>query len=257
LSPTGATAGGPAFTLTVNGTNFNSSSVVNFNGVAKATTFLSAAQITAAIAAADIATAGQVSVTVTNPAPGGGTTTNQVFAIVDFALTQATSTTVQITAGTPATVVFNLTTTPAGSALPADVNFTCAVPASLTSMSCALNPTKVSAGSTSGSTTLTITTMATVAPTHRRQDPWTPYLPWVTTTVLAGLMAIFFAGRQKMAPSRGRMAYLTLLLLVIVTAGLVGCATTPISTQKGASTLTVTSTSAGVSKTTTVNINVN
>jgi type IV pilus biogenesis protein CpaD/CtpE len=70
-------------------------------------------------------------------------------------------------------------------------------------------------------------------------------------------MAIFFSGWQKIAPLQGRMAYLTLVLLVIVTAGLVGCATTPISTPKGASSVTVTSTSGGVSKTTTVNINVN
>jgi len=51
--------------------------------------------------------------------------------------------------------------------------------------------------------------------------PWTPYLPWATATILAGLMAILFAGRQKIAPLRGRMAYVTLVLLVIATAGLV------------------------------------
>ena len=68
LSPTSATAGGAAFTLTVNGTGFVSTSVVKFNGATKTTTFVSATQLTAAITAADIATAGTASVTVTNPA---------------------------------------------------------------------------------------------------------------------------------------------------------------------------------------------
>ena len=58
LSPTSATAGGAAFTLTVNGTGFVSTSVVKFNGAAKTTTFVNATQLTAAITAADIATAG-------------------------------------------------------------------------------------------------------------------------------------------------------------------------------------------------------
>jgi hypothetical protein len=71
LSPTSATAGGAAFTLTVNGTGFVSTSLVKFNGASKTTTFVSTTKLTAAITAADIATAGTVSVTVTNPAPGG------------------------------------------------------------------------------------------------------------------------------------------------------------------------------------------
>jgi len=81
LSPTSATAGGAGFTLTVNGTGFVSGSIVKFNGVAKATSFVRSAQVTAAITAADIATAGTVSVVVTNPAPGGGASNAQTFTI--------------------------------------------------------------------------------------------------------------------------------------------------------------------------------
>lgn len=73
ISPNSAVVGGGAFTLTINGTNFVAASMVNFNGTAPATTFVSAAQLTAAIPAAAIASAGTVAVTVTNPAPGGGT----------------------------------------------------------------------------------------------------------------------------------------------------------------------------------------
>ena len=73
LVPSAATAGGAAFSLIVNGTNLISTSVVNFNGSPRVTTFVSGGQVTAAITAADIATAGSASITVTNPTPGGGT----------------------------------------------------------------------------------------------------------------------------------------------------------------------------------------
>jgi hypothetical protein len=72
LNPSSATPGGPACTLTVNGTNFLSSSVVRWNGANRTTTYVNSTQLTAAIAAADIAAAGTASVTVFNPAPGGG-----------------------------------------------------------------------------------------------------------------------------------------------------------------------------------------
>src|SRR5258708_5644668 len=57
ISPTSAVATAAAFTLTVNGTNFVASSVVNLAGVARTTTFVSATQLTVAIPAAAIATA--------------------------------------------------------------------------------------------------------------------------------------------------------------------------------------------------------
>jgi hypothetical protein len=67
ISPSNSTAGGPAFTLVVNGSNFVSGAVVRWNGAARTTTFVSAAQVRAAIAAADIAAAGTANVTVANP----------------------------------------------------------------------------------------------------------------------------------------------------------------------------------------------
>lgn len=81
LDPTTAIAGGLPFTLTVNGANFVSSSTVYWNGSPRATTFISSTQLAAVISAADIATAGTASVTVVNPAPGGGTSNAQPFSI--------------------------------------------------------------------------------------------------------------------------------------------------------------------------------
>jgi hypothetical protein len=48
--------------------------MVNWNGAARTTTFVSATKLQAAITAADIATTGTASVTVVNPAPGGTST---------------------------------------------------------------------------------------------------------------------------------------------------------------------------------------
>ncbi|MGC1646990.1 MAG: IPT/TIG domain-containing protein [Candidatus Sulfotelmatobacter sp.] len=75
LSPNSATAGGAAFTMTVNGTNFGAKAVVNLNGTAQTanTTFVSGNQLMVAVPASAIATPGTISVTVTNPAtPGTG-----------------------------------------------------------------------------------------------------------------------------------------------------------------------------------------
>lgn len=73
ITPTVAASGGAGFTLTVTGTNFISTSVVNFNGTPESTNFTSASQVIATIPASAIATSGTADVTVVNPAPGGGT----------------------------------------------------------------------------------------------------------------------------------------------------------------------------------------
>ncbi len=73
LSPDSATAGGAAFVLTVDGTNFGSKAVVNWNGVAQTanTTYVSGSQLTVAVPASAIATSGTIRITVTNPAVAG------------------------------------------------------------------------------------------------------------------------------------------------------------------------------------------
>jgi len=75
LSPSSALAGAGALTLTLNGSNFLSTSMVTYNGVAHPATFVSASALTITLNAADLATAGSYAVVVTNPAPGGGSST--------------------------------------------------------------------------------------------------------------------------------------------------------------------------------------
>src|SRR5216117_2230750 len=61
-------AGGPGFTLTVNGTNFEANSVVRWNGSNRTTSFVSGAQLTASITAGDIAASGTATIVVFNSA---------------------------------------------------------------------------------------------------------------------------------------------------------------------------------------------
>ena len=81
ISPNSAVAGGAAFTLTINGTNFVAASMANFGGAAPTTTFVNSTQLTVAIPAASVASTGMLAVTVTNPAPGGGTSNPVNFTI--------------------------------------------------------------------------------------------------------------------------------------------------------------------------------
>lgn len=81
IDPSSAVAGSGSFTLTVNGSNFISGSVVRWNGANRTTTFVSATQLTAFISSADISSPGTADVTVFTPAPGGGTSSAVTFTI--------------------------------------------------------------------------------------------------------------------------------------------------------------------------------
>ena len=81
LSPTSVIAGGAPFVLSLTGSNFINGSVVNWNGNGLSTTFTSSTQLSASVPAANIATTGTATVTVFNPAPGGGTSSSQIITI--------------------------------------------------------------------------------------------------------------------------------------------------------------------------------
>ena len=81
VSPSSAFAGDSGFTLTINGANFVTSSTVQWNGSSRTTTFVSSTALQAAINAADLATASMATVTVSTPAPGGGTSAGVSFTI--------------------------------------------------------------------------------------------------------------------------------------------------------------------------------
>ena len=72
LNPQAVPAGSPSVTVTLNGTGFVPGSIVQWNGSARATTFVSSGQLQATIPASDLADPASVLVTVLNaPADGG------------------------------------------------------------------------------------------------------------------------------------------------------------------------------------------
>jgi trimeric autotransporter adhesin len=108
ISPATAFAGGPSFTLTVNGTNFVSGSTVLWNGGNRATTFFNSTLLAAAITSTDIQTAGTAQVPVVgqvavlNPLPGGGASNTKILNINNPVPQVATFSPATTAAGTPA-----------------------------------------------------------------------------------------------------------------------------------------------------------
>jgi hypothetical protein len=72
ISSASAPAGSSGFQLTLNGQGFTGASVVNWNGSPLLTTYAANSILTASVPTADLSSSGSVSVTVANPAPGGG-----------------------------------------------------------------------------------------------------------------------------------------------------------------------------------------
>jgi hypothetical protein len=219
------------------------------------------------------------SYTVTASVPGVTTTASFSLTNMDFSVALDVPGTVQITRGTPATVKLDIATIPANTPLPTAVDFACLVPPGLSGTACSLSSATISAGSTSGNTILTITTMAASEQSPPAAGPSSrlPGLPLVFSAVLLalvtmlGMMSVFSAGGPWLRlPPRRLPAYLMLALLAITAPGLLSCggtssssgaSTTPTAlntgTPLGPSTVTVTETSGNVSKATTININVN
>ena len=84
ISPNLVQAGSSDFTMTVSGTGFNAESIVNLGSTPLATTFVSTAQLTATVPAAEIANYGWAGITVSNPSPGGGTSRVAPLTIYDL-----------------------------------------------------------------------------------------------------------------------------------------------------------------------------
>src|SRR3989344_5108857 len=85
ISPTEATVGDAPFNFIVSGSDFVEGAIIAFDGLALPTDFTSSTQVQLS-SPFDPTSAGQYSVTVTNPAPGGGTSN-----AVDFSVNADTS----------------------------------------------------------------------------------------------------------------------------------------------------------------------
>ncbi|HXX46389.1 MAG TPA: hypothetical protein VEJ38_16830 [Candidatus Acidoferrales bacterium] len=81
LSPVAFTAGSAGGTLTVTGTNFVPNSVIYINGASRTTSFTSSTSVSVALNSGDVAQGGVDTLTVVNPAPGGGSSNLLTFAV--------------------------------------------------------------------------------------------------------------------------------------------------------------------------------
>jgi hypothetical protein len=118
LSPATAVAGSAAFNLAVNGTGFQTGSVVHWNGVACTSSYQSATLMLGYVSAADIAAAGMGSVTVVTPgAAASSPATFTITSAVASTPPPVTSTPPPV-ASAPAPTISSLSpaTLPAGSA---------------------------------------------------------------------------------------------------------------------------------------------
>jgi hypothetical protein len=237
-------SGGVALNMTIAGTNFITGATVNFGtNPAITPTAVTATQITLTIPASEVSSAGNVNVTVTNPAPGGGTTAATVFTVDGFTVSGPANTIVQ--AGQPANIVITITgTNPAGFANPITFAVTGLPAHSIASFSPANIPSFTTSATT---TTLTIMTtahgaMPPSAPVDTPPAPLLRLLPvlWLAA-MLAGLAAMRMARR---APQWRRYAsVLPLAMLLLTGAVLAGCANGKAGTPAGAAQLTITATS--------------
>jgi trimeric autotransporter adhesin len=94
FDPTFVAAGSPGFTLSMSGltNSFDATSVVQWNGSPRAASLSPQGQLQIQVSASDIATAGFAQITISNPGPGGGTTTVEYQVLYQPAVvTQATN----------------------------------------------------------------------------------------------------------------------------------------------------------------------
>jgi len=271
LSPSSATAGGAAFTLTLNGTNFASEATAQWGTTALTTTYVSATRLTAAVPASLIAAAGSASVTVTTT---GGTSSGTTITInaapitVSFTLT-GTAVTVVRGASTGNTSAISIT--PAGG-FTGNVTLTAFI---ATSRSGAVYLPILSFGSTSPvsiiSTTpgvATLTASTTAATSSALVHPQLPGVQGLTAGGAALACLLLFgipARRRKWRAMLGMVA-----LLAVLVGGIVACGGGSGSTSNnnpsnpgttaGSYTVTVTGTDTATGKiaaSTSVNLTVN
>src|SRR5438034_2383030 len=165
IAPTCAMAGGSQFTLTVNGTNYDNTSIVRWNGSNLATTFVSSTRLTAIVPAANIATAGTAQVTVKN---SSGSASNPVtFTIVAPPTISSLNPTCATAGGGQFTLTVNGTNfaaistvnwngTPLATTFVSSTQLTATVPASLIATAGPASITVVSCAATSNAQTFTI-----------------------------------------------------------------------------------------------------
>jgi len=217
LSPVKATAGGTWFAMTLRGSNFVPQSTALWEGDPKTTVYVSGTELRADILMGDIAAAGEFHVTVTNPAPGGGSSNAVSFPVAGFAV-GATPAGVTVTAGQSATYAVEVT--PRFGTFDPAVSLSCeGLPKGCTA---SFSPASVTPGAGPASSTLTLKTTARTGAaaggTAAASSPIPPALAFLSFLPVAGLCF----GCKSLLRSRSlrfRLAAMTLACLIGLLAG--------------------------------------
>jgi hypothetical protein len=142
FSPTSAKAGNGAMQIQVSGANFGPASTITFSGTPIPTTFGSATSLSGTLSASFLQAAGNFSIGVSNPAPGGGSAAAPVTFSITSALPVLTSVTPQqipIATG-PATVTLTGTGFAANTTAMAGTTSLATIYVSATSLSVTIPP---------------------------------------------------------------------------------------------------------------------
>jgi len=105
LSPTSALAGAGQQTLTINGSNFLTTSTVSFAGASRSSAFVNSGQLTIQLSVADQTSAGQYPIVVSNPSPGGGASAPVNFTVDNLQPTLNSVSPLTLATGSPDTII--------------------------------------------------------------------------------------------------------------------------------------------------------
>jgi hypothetical protein len=220
IEPQTINVGGPAFTLSLYGFNFTQASVVRWNGGNRPTSYIPPPNhrlyLSAAIPAADIASAGTAQVTVFTPTPGGGASDPITVSILEPPFTLVSDSPARtVSRGTPA--IYTITITPQLGGFNDPIALSCSVvPAGPT---CSLSEPSVTPGAAAHSVTLTV---ATTNVAHLKMPGrTTPLLAFCIALPTLGLLAI-----GTMLPGQKRTKqgiFLALVLMIVLLGILVAC----------------------------------
>jgi hypothetical protein len=213
LSPVSATAGSGSFQLTATGNGFTAQSVINFNGAALPTTFVSATSLTATAPVSAVICGGGVPVTVSDPTLGSTNTLtfSSVGAACDFSF--GATVPASTTAGAGGTASFQMVLNAIGSA-GGVVQLSCSNPPA--GFTCNFAPNPATTATAASNVTLTISVPVTASlPVARYTLPRTPRIETAQFAFAAMLASlILFTAGKKM--QRARIAFACASVIVLL-----------------------------------------
>jgi len=215
LSPTAANVGSGSFVLAASGEGFTSQSVIEFNGSALPTTFVSATSLTATAPASAVNCGGGLPVTVSDPALGSTNTLtfSAVGASCDFSFGATVPASNTTSAGGTATYQVNLNAVGSAGGV---VQLSCSNPPAGFTCNFMPNPAATSAAGTGVALAISVPVTASVPVAHFMPPRTAKFEP--AQLAVAAMLAIFvlFAARNNLDRSRAGMALSCLAVIVLL-----------------------------------------